>query len=127
MDKQKLAGRLWSTVEDLRGNIEAYTYKDYILALLFYKFLSDREYELLKEELEINDDDIFQITEKNTEIVEYCQDNLGYFLEPKNFYQNWVNNLDDFSEDDLITSLGALFQKQLNMSLVVFSTQSQET
>ena len=35
MDKQKLASTLWSTVEDLRGNVEAYTYKDYILGLLF--------------------------------------------------------------------------------------------
>lgn len=107
MDKQKLARTLWATVEDLRGSIEAYTYKDYILGLLFYKFLSDKEYELLSKELEISDEEIYQITEKEDEIVEYCKDNLGYFIEPKNFYRNWINNIKDFSEDDLITSLGA--------------------
>lgn len=32
MDKQKLASTLWSTADDLRGNVEAYTYKDYINA-----------------------------------------------------------------------------------------------
>lgn len=56
MDKQKLASTLWATADDLRGNVEAYTYKDYILGLLFYKFLSDKEYELLNKEFGLNND-----------------------------------------------------------------------
>lgn len=105
MDKQKLARTLWATVEDLRGNIEAYTYKDYILGLLFYKFLSDKEYELLNKDLKLSDDDIYKITEKDKSTVEYIVNNLGYFIEPKNFYRKWLSNIHDFIEDDLITSL----------------------
>lgn len=107
MDKQKLASTLWSTVEDLRGNVEAYTYKDYILGLLFYKFLSDKEYELLSKEFEFNNDEIAKITEENEDIVRYCEDNLGYFIEPKYFYRSWVNDSNSFAEDDLITALNA--------------------
>lgn len=107
MDKQKLASTLWSTVEDLRGNVEAYTYKDYILGLLFYKFLSDKEYELLSKEFGMKNEEIVEITEEEEDIVRYCEDNLGYFIEPKYFYRSWVNDINSFTEDDLITALNA--------------------
>lgn len=107
MDKQKLASTLWSTVEDLRGNVEAYTYKDYILGLLFYKFLSDKEYELLSKEFGMKNEEIVEITEEEEDIVRYCEDNLGYFVEPKYFYRSWVNDINSFTEDDLITALNA--------------------
>ena len=104
MDKQKLAAKLWATVSDLRGNIESYTYKDYILGLLFYKFLTDKEYELLSKGFPIKDEEIVEITEQKTDIVEYCKTNLVYFIEPKYFYNKWLENINDFTEDDLITS-----------------------
>lgn len=107
MDKQKLASTLWSTVEDLRGNVEAYTYKDYILGLLFYKFLSDKEYELLSKEFGMKNEEIVEITEEEEDIVQHCERNLGYFIEPKYFYRSWVNDINSFTEDDLITALNA--------------------
>ena len=97
MDKQKLAAKLWATVSDLRGSIESYTYKDYILGLLFYKFLTDKEYEYLNKGLGIEDRDIKEITEERKDIVEYCQTNLGYFIEPKYFYNKWLDNINDFT------------------------------
>ncbi len=107
MDKQKLASTLWSTVEDLRGNVEAYTYKDYILGLLFYKFLSDKEYELLSKEFGMKNEEIIGITEEEEDIVQHCENNLGYFIEPKHFYRTWVDDINNFTEDDLITALNA--------------------
>lgn len=107
MDKQKLARTLWSTVEDLRGNVEAYTYKDYILGLLFYKFLSDKEYELLSKEFKLSDEEIKEITEEDEDIVQYCEDNLGFFIEPKYFYRTWIKDINKFTDNDLITALNA--------------------
>lgn len=107
MDKQKLASTLWSTVEDLRGNVEAYTYKDYILGLLFYKFLTEKEYELLSKEFKLSDEEIKEITEEDEDIVQYCEDNLGFFIEPKYFYRKWLNDINKFTENDLITAFNA--------------------
>lgn len=101
---QRRFGRRW---DDLRGNVEAYTYKDYILALLFYKFLTDQEYELLNHELSLSDEEIYEITEEDRDIVEYVQDELGYFIEPKYFYRKWLSDINNFHEDDLIQSLSA--------------------
>ena len=50
MDKQKLAQTIWSSADELRGKVEAVEYKNYVLGLLFYKFLSDKELEGLYSE-----------------------------------------------------------------------------
>ena len=107
MDKQELARRLFSIADDLRGSIEAYNYKDYILGLLFYKVLSDKEYSLLSKDLGLSDEEIYAITESNKDLADYVKDKIGYFIEPKNFYRNWLDNIDKFTEDDLIISLSA--------------------
>lgn len=107
MDKQELARRLFSIADDLRGSIEAYNYKDYILGLLFYKVLSDKEYSLLSKDLGLSDEEIYAITESNKDLAGYAKDKIGYFIEPKNFYRNWLDNIDKFTEDDLIISLSA--------------------
>ena len=38
----ELASKLWNMANNLRGSMEAYEFKNYILGLLFYKELSDR-------------------------------------------------------------------------------------
>lgn len=43
MNKQQLANKIWASANNLRGKIDANEYKDYILGLIFYKFLSDNE------------------------------------------------------------------------------------
>ena len=40
MNKQQLANRIWASANKMRTKIEANAYKDYILGLIFYKFIS---------------------------------------------------------------------------------------
>lgn len=112
MNKQELASRIWGVSNDLRGSIEASDYKDYILGFMFYKYLSDNEYEfLVSEGYEYND--IKEISESNTEEIDYIKDNLGYFIAPKDFYQNWTALGSDFTVDNVITALSA-FQRNIS-------------
>ena len=48
MNKQQLANKIWASANKMRSKIEANEYKDYILGLIFYKFLSDHEVNYLK-------------------------------------------------------------------------------
>ena len=50
MNKQQLANKIWESANKMRSKIEANEYKDYILGFIFYKFLSDKEVELLKKD-----------------------------------------------------------------------------
>lgn len=38
----ELQKQLWSIANDLRGNMDASEFRNYILGLIFYRFLSDR-------------------------------------------------------------------------------------
>jgi type I restriction enzyme M protein len=48
MNKQQLANKIWASANKMRSKIDANEYKDYILGLIFYKFLSDNEVRYLK-------------------------------------------------------------------------------
>lgn len=112
MNKQELASRVWKIANDLRGSIEASEYKDYILGFIFYKYLSDNEYEFLIE-AGYGDADITQITEDSEEDVQYIKDNLGYFIAPKDLYQNWIKLGSHFTVDNVMTALSA-FHRNIN-------------
>src|SRR5699024_1133179 len=112
MNKQELASRIWKIANDLRGSIEASDYKDYILGFIFYKYLSDNEYQFLISE-GYEDEDIKSITEDSTDEVEYIKNNIGYFIEPEDLFQNWVKLGSDFTVDNVITALSA-FQRNIS-------------
>ena len=42
MTSEEIKNRLWNGAETLRGSMDASRYKDYMLGLMFYKFLSDK-------------------------------------------------------------------------------------
>lgn len=112
MNKNELASRIWKIANDLRGSMEASEYKDYILGFIFYKFLSDNEYEfLIKEGYEA--EDIQEITEESTDEVEYIRESIGYFIAPKDLFQNWTELGSRFTVDDVMTALSA-FQRNVS-------------
>lgn len=112
MNKQELASRIWKIANDLRGSIEASDYKDYILGFIFYKYLSDNEYQFLISE-GYEDEDIQEITEENVDEVEYIKNNIGYFIAPEDLFQTWVDMGNNFTVDNVITALSA-FQRNIS-------------
>ena len=42
LKKSQLYGRLWKSCDELRGSMDSSQYKDYILTLLFVKYVSDK-------------------------------------------------------------------------------------
>lgn len=63
----------------MRSKIEANEYKDYILGFIFYKFLSDKEEKILREN-DFTENDIKNLTEDDRETVKFVQDKVGYFI-----------------------------------------------
>lgn len=39
---QELSNKLWAIANDLRGTMDASKFKDYILGIIFYRFLSEK-------------------------------------------------------------------------------------
>ena len=75
MNKQELAAKIWATADELRKNIKASEYKDYILGFMFYKYLSDKELDFVKSEGGSIDD----LKDNSEDNKRYFQDNLYEF------------------------------------------------
>ena len=50
----ELYSKLWSIANDLRGTMEASEFKNYILGLIFYRFLSERLVSYIEGNLHMN-------------------------------------------------------------------------
>lgn len=72
MNKQQLANRIWESANKMRSKIEANEYKDYILGLIFYKFLSDKEVRFAKNK-GATIEEIKQLSEEDSETVKFIQ------------------------------------------------------
>ncbi|WOD65673.1 type I restriction-modification system subunit M (plasmid) [Niallia taxi] len=88
--------KLFSAADNLRSKMDASEYKNYLLGLIFYKYLSDR---LLEKVVEIADESLeeYNKPEKQTglyrdlladgelknDLIETLVDTLGYDIEPK--------------------------------------------
>ena len=94
--------RLWDGANELRGSMDASRYKDYMLGLMFYKFLSDKTLEIfaitsgLKEmpEKELVEEYKRAKEMYGHNIEEMIQSTLGYYVAPEYLYQSWLIDID---------------------------------
>ncbi|WP_294703227.1 type I restriction-modification system subunit M [uncultured Fusobacterium sp.] len=82
----ELEKRLWAIANELRGNMGADEFRNYILGLIFFKFLSEKiektGNDILSED-EMKFEDIEGKDEYIEAVREYCINSIGYFIEPK--------------------------------------------
>lgn len=111
MNKQQLANKIWASANKMRSKIDANEYKDYILGLIFYKFLSDNEVNyLLKDGWSV--DELVYLKENydnedSVEIVDYCKNNIGYFIAYDNLFSTWLKPDSNFTVADLSVALNS--------------------
>lgn len=111
MNKQQLANKIWASANKMRSKIEAKEYKDYILGLIFYKFLSDNEVNyLLKDGW--TEDDLVNLVENYEDensklVIEYCKNNIGYFIEYNNLFSTWLKPDSNFTVANLSVALNS--------------------
>ena len=96
MNKQQLANKIWASANNMRNKIDANEYKDYILGLIFYKFLSDTEIKCL-EKLGVEKEDLPEVVEDYTNpdlatLIKECQDRIGFFIEYKYLFNTWLED-----------------------------------
>lgn len=121
MNKQQLANKIWESANKMRSKIEANEYKDYILGFIFYKFLSDKEVEILKKDGYEDADIQSEVHENNDELVDYCQQQLGYFIAYENLFSTWLAKGNSFTVDNVRTALSAFNRLISDTQKKVFS------
>ncbi len=92
---EEIKRRLWNGATELRGSMDASRYKDYMLGLMFYKFLSDKTLETFRmtagveksTEKELVEEYVKAKIEYGQELEKMIQNVLGYFVSPEYLYQ----------------------------------------
>lgn len=112
---EEIKRRLWDGANELRGSMDASRYKDYMLGLMFYKFLSDKTLETFKVTSGLGKMTESELVEEYTKAkVEYgeqldkmIQNVLGYYVLPKYLYQTWLKDINsgNFAVDKVTDSL----------------------
>lgn len=114
--------RLWDGANELRGSMNASQYMDYMLGLMFYKFLSDKTleqvrmteqlYELTEEELVNHYKNVYDEYQK--QYIDLIRQQLGYYISPEYLYQRWIQDINEgrFELETIRASLDA-FEKTI--------------
>lgn len=96
--QRELHTRLWAIANDLRGNMEANEFKNYILGLIFYRYLSEkvenRSKDLLSED-NISYEEAWEDEEYREGLQEELLEQLGYFIEPKFLFSTLLKSIED--------------------------------
>ncbi len=114
----ELSQKLWAIANDLRGQMDASEFKNYILGVIFYRYLSERTENYMKEIL-VNDgityEEAFADDEYRPLVEEWSLEHLGYIIKPENLFRELVRKItksrddkDKFSVEDLERAISDL-------------------
>jgi type I restriction enzyme M protein len=106
MNKQQLAAKIWESANQMRSKIEANEYKDYILGFIFYKYLCDKQEQFAIKE-DFTQEDLENLSENDTEDVEYFKENIGYFISYNDLFSTWIKLGSDFDVSNVRDALSA--------------------
>lgn len=93
--------RLWDGANELRGSMNASQYMDYMLGLMFYKFLSDKTLDQVRATEMLHDLTEAELLEHYEKLYNEFQDKyiqlirqpLGYYIPPEYLYQRWMKDI----------------------------------
>ncbi|WP_096186851.1 type I restriction-modification system subunit M [Evansella halocellulosilytica] len=97
LHQAELHKKLWNMANDLRGQMEAYEFKNYILGLIFYRYLSEkvetRANKLLEED-GISFDEAWKDEEYREGLTEYLIQELGYVIETQFLFSHMIREIE---------------------------------
>ena len=91
--KRELHTKLWKMANSLRGNMDANEFKDYILGLIFYRYICEHEESEFNDKLHISVDDLFKSNPKQCREIAILNLGLGYFIEPQYLFDRMVETI----------------------------------
>lgn len=94
-----LYAKLWSIANDLRGNMDASEFKNYILGLIFYRYLSENLLDYVDNVLLKEDNMTYHKAWADSEYQKALKEDLledakvGYYINPENLYSSLIDKI----------------------------------
>lgn len=95
-EREELHKAIWSIADDLRGSIDGWDFKQYILGIMFYRYISENITNYINEGERKAGDTTFDYAKLEDSIAETERENLvkekGFFILPSELFTNVVKN-----------------------------------
>jgi len=94
----ELQKQLWSIANTLRGNMDANDFKNYILGLIFYRYLSENLVNYVENTMLRNAKKYVDMFEDKNRVDDFKSDliedeNIGYFIEPDYLWSTLIDKI----------------------------------
>lgn len=109
----ELAKQLWAIANEFRGNMDASEFKNYILGLIFYRYLSEKTESYMDELLKddgISYRDALEDPAYADVVKGWSLEHLGYIILPKDMWVSLIDRIkaSEFTVEDLEKAVNAL-------------------
>lgn len=105
--RQELQGKIWKIANEVRGAVDGWDFKQFVLGALFYRFISEN----FSNYIEAGDDSIEYANLKDEVITPEIKDDAiktkGYFIYPSQLFENIAKTAN--TNTNLNTDLKAIF------------------
>ena len=105
--RDALQRQIWQIANDVRGSVDGWDFKQYVLGALFYRFISQNFIDYIEAGDESIDYASLDDSIITPEIKEDAVKTKGYFIYPSQLFRNVVANAD--SNESLNTDLAEIF------------------
>lgn len=110
-ERNELHKTIWRIANDLRGSVDGWDFKQYVLGLLFYRFISENLTNYINEKEKQAGNNDFDYSELSDEEAEYGREALiedkGFYILPSQLFKNLQKRAE--KDQDLNITLKNIF------------------
>ena len=111
-ERTELHRTIWSIANDLRGSVDGWDFKQYVLGMLFYRYISENLAKYINQGEWETGDSAFDYTKLSDEKAEQAREELvstkGFFILPSELFENVHRRA--ASDDNLNETLDKIFK-----------------
>ncbi|MGL4209892.1 MAG: type I restriction-modification system subunit M, partial [Candidatus Adiutrix sp.] len=123
-ERAELHRAIWGIADELRGSVDGWDFKQYILGILFYRYISENIAAYIEENEHATGDKNFKYSELSDELAESTREDMvktrGFFILPSELFENVHKNAD--TNENLNETLSAVFK---NIESTALGTESE--
>lgn len=112
MERTELHKTIWKIANDLRGSVDGWEFKAYVLGSIFYRFISENICDYIQQLMAEAGQPDFDYSTISDEMAERIRQKMveekGYFILPSQLFQNVVKNADN--DENLNERLNSIFR-----------------
>ena len=112
LERAELHKTIWKIANDLRGSIDGWDFKQYVLGMLFYRFISENLNSSVNKNEHLAGNKSFDYQKISDEQAEFVRKQVveekGFFILPSELFSNVVKRVDN--DDNLNVTLEKIFK-----------------